>query len=274
MPLNAKSQRTGMRSILAAALLAAVLAPAALPLFTVSTSSPASAQDRAFTDGDKKAIGDIIKEYLLANPEVLVEAQTALEAKMEKQQAEKLKSYIEKNARDIYRHPQAPVAGNANGDITVVEFFDYNCGYCKRGTPEVVKLIEIDKNVRLVLKEMPILSKGSEEASKLALAARSQGKYWEMHQGLMNHKGQNNEASALKIAADLGLDVEKLKADAKSAEVTEELARTEAMAREMGINGTPHFLVGDQSIPGAPEDLHVQLEQMVTGLRKTGCSYC
>lgn len=262
------------RTSRAAALAGAVIVAAAGLFAFAPFLSPAKAQDRGFTDADKAAIGAIIKDYLLANPEVLVEMQSALEAKVEKQQAEKLKSFVAKNARDIYRHPAAPVAGNPDGDITVVEFFDYNCGYCKRGTPEVAKLIETDKKVRVVFRELPILSKGSEEAAKYALAAKKQGKYWNMHLGLMNNRGQNNEASALKVAAELGLDVEKLKADAKSAEVAEELARSEALAKEMGINGTPHFLVGDKSIPGAPDDLHTQLEELVVGMRKSGCAYC
>lgn len=252
----------------------AALALVAITGIVSGMPGPATAQDRTFTDADKAAIGAIIKDYLLANPELLVEAQQALESKMEKQQAEKLKTFVEKNARDIYRHPAAPVAGNVDGDITVVEFFDYNCGYCKRGTPEVAKLIETDKKVRVVFHDLPILSKGSEEAAKYALAAHRQGKYWEFHLALMNNRGQNNEASALKAAADLGLDVEKLKADAKSPEVAAELARSETLAKEMGINGTPHFLVGDKSIPGAPEDLHTQLEGLVTDLRKSGCAYC
>ena len=149
---------------------------------------PALAAD-AFTEEQKAQIGNIVKDYLLKNPEVIIEMQTALEAKMEKEQAEKLKSFMSENAKDIYRSPNASVAGNPNGDITVVEFFDYNCGYCKRGLPELQKLIENDKRVRVVFKELPILSKGSEEAARVALAAKRQGKYWEFHQALHERQG-------------------------------------------------------------------------------------
>ena len=141
-----------------------------------------------FTDEQKKALGDVIKDYLVKNPEVMLEVQTALDAKMEKEQSEKLKSFMAENGKSIYRSPNSSLAGNPNGDITVVEFFDYNCGYCKRGLPDVHKLID-DKKVRVVFKELPILSKGSEEAAKVAIAAKRQGKYWDFHQAMLELQG-------------------------------------------------------------------------------------
>ncbi|MBK9078758.1 MAG: DsbA family protein [Hyphomicrobium sp.] len=239
-----------------------------------ATIPSARADTATFSDDQKKAIGDIIKDYLLKNPEILVDVQGALEAKLEKEQSEKLSKFMSENAKDIYRNPQSPVAGDPSGDITVVEFFDYNCGYCKRGLPEVQKLLESDKKVRFVFKEFPILSKGSEEAARGALAAKRQSKYWEYHQALLSAKGQANEAAAIKAAEGLGLDMAKFKADMASDEVKAEIESVKDLAKKMGINGTPHFLVGDKSIPGAPEDLHDQLETLVTGFRKTGCSYC
>jgi protein-disulfide isomerase len=202
--------------------------------------------------------------------------QTALEEKMEKDQAQKFKVAITENAAEIYRQPNAPVAGNPDGDITVVEFFDYNCGYCKRGLHDIVKLAQSDPKIRLVFKELPILSKGSQEASHVALAARQQGKYWEVHQALLSAKGHLDEASALKIVEGLniGLDMEKLKKDMASPEVAAEIERSEALAKKMGVNGTPHFLVGDRAIPGAPDDLYDQLSRHVADMRKQGCAYC
>lgn len=236
--------------------------------------SQAHAADAAFTDEQKKAIGEIVKDYLTKNPEIIVEVQQALEAKMEQEQAEKLKSFMSENAKVIYRDPDSPVAGDPNGDITVVEFFDYNCGYCKRGMTDVQKLVQGDKRVRMVFKELPILSKGSEETAKAALAAKRQGKYWEFHQSMLSSKGQANEASSLKAAEALGLDMAKLKADMAGDAVKNELEAMKALAKKMGINGTPHFLVGDKSIPGAPEDLHDQLKTLIAGFRKSGCSSC
>jgi len=237
--------------------------------------TPAKPTEQArFSPDQKQQIQEIIKDYLVANPEIFLEVQTALEDKMEKDQAAKLKLAIADNAAAIYRAPDASVAGNADGDITVVEFFDYNCGYCKRGLADVAKLVETDPKVRVVFKELPILSKGSEEAAHVALAAKKQGKYWEIHKAMLGAKGHMDEASALRIAEKLGLDMEKLKADMASPEVKTEIARDEALAKKMGVNGTPHFLIGDRAIAGAPDDLYQQLENNVTELRKKGCSYC
>lgn len=228
----------------------------------------------AFTADQKAGIEAIVKDYLIANPEILFEVQRSLEAKMEKEQEERLKTAIKENKDELYHRADAPSAGAAKGDITVVEFFDYNCGYCKRGFSEVAKLVEKDKNVRVVFKELPILSKGSEEASRVALAAKKQGKYWELHSALLKNRGANDEKSALKIAGKLGLDVEKLKADMNSEEVAGEINKVRALAQKMGINGTPHFLVGDRAIPGAPENLFELIEAHVKDLRQNGCDVC
>jgi len=245
------------------------------------TPEPAKAPEIAKTTGaapfspeQKKEIEQIIKSYLVANPEIFVDIQNALEDKMEKEQAEKLKVAIAENASEIYRAREASVAGNPDGEITVVEFFDYNCGYCKHGLHDVVKLVETDPKVRVVFKELPILSKGSEEASHVALAAQKQGKYWEMHKAMLGAKGQMNEAAALQIAEKLGLDMDKLKKDMVSPEVKAEIEKAAALAKKLGVNGTPHFLIGDRAVAGAPDDLYDQLERNVTELRKQGCSYC
>ena len=289
----AEGRRPGAAGSAAPALFPAAVATTAVPLKPETTApfSPEQKQElgkiikettvppkpetqATFSSEQKQELGKIIKEYLIANPEIFLEAQSALEAKMEKEQAEKLKVAIAENSREIYRDPKADTAGNANGDITVVEFFDYNCGYCKRSLHDVIKLVGDDPNVRVVFKELPILSKGSEEASRVAIAAGRQGKYWDMHKSMLEAKGQMNEANALAIATKLGLDMEKLKKDMASPEVADEIKKSEALAKKMGVNGTPHFLVGDRAIPGAPEDLHDQLANHIKDLRKSGCSYC
>ncbi|MGE3231626.1 MAG: DsbA family protein [Hyphomicrobium sp.] len=241
-----------------------------------SAAGPAliGANVSTFSPEQKRAIEGIVKDYLVQNPEILVEVQTALETKAAKEEAERTKKLVAEHAKDIYRAPNAPVAGNPNGDITVVEFFDYNCGYCKRGFSEVAKLVEQDKNVRVVFKEFPILRDESEQAAKVALAARMQGKYWEVHRDLIQTKGLVNEAVALKVAEAHGLDMAKLKADMVSPEVKAELDRVKELANKLGVNGTPHFLVGDQAIGGAPDNLYDVLESHVVELRKTGCNYC
>ena len=242
------------------------------------SAGPESAETAAggagFSSDQKRAIERIVKDYLIANPEIFVDVQTALDAKMEKEQAERTKAAIADNAKEIYRHPNSPVAGNPDGDITVVEFFDYNCGYCKLGFKDVLKLIETDKNVRFVFKEFPILREESEQAAKVALAARMQGKYWQVHRELIETKGVVNEAVALKAAAKTGLDMDRLKSDIGSPEVKAELDRVKALAKKMGINGTPHFLVGDQAVGGAPDNLYDLLAGHVADFRKSGCAYC
>ncbi|MBN8912403.1 MAG: DsbA family protein [Rhizobiales bacterium] len=232
------------------------------------------ANSTQFSADQRRAIEGIVKDYLVQNPEIFLEVQSALETKMAKDEAERTKKMVAEHAKEIYRAPNAPVAGNPDGDITVVEFFDYNCGYCKRGFGEVAKLIEQDKNVRVVFKEFPILRDESEQAARVALAARMQGKYWEVHRDLIQTKGLVNEALALKVAEAHGLDMAKLKADMAGPEVKAEIDRVKDLANKLGINGTPHFLVGNLAIGGAPENLFDVLEGHVAELRKTGCNYC
>jgi protein-disulfide isomerase len=232
------------------------------------------ANQTEFSASQKRAVEGIMKDYLLAHPEIFLELQAALETKMAKEESERTKTLVAEHGREIYRAAGAPVAGNADGDITVVEFFDYNCGYCKRGFSEVAKLVEKDKKVRVVFKEFPILREESEQASRVALAARMQGKYWEVHQEMITTKGLVNEAVGLKAAEKHGLDMVKLKADMASPEVKAELDGVKELAKKLSINGTPHFLVGDRAIGGAPENLYDILEQHVAELRQSGCNYC
>jgi protein-disulfide isomerase len=222
----------------------------------------------------RKEIENIVREYLLNNPEVLMEAQSALEAKMDKIQAERTAAMIKSNAKEIYRPAASPVVGNAKGDVTVLEFFDYNCGYCKRAFKDVAGLVENDKQVKVILKEFPILNKGSEEAAKVALAAKLQGKYWEFHRAMLESQGQASEAAALRVAEKVGVDMARLKKDMGSAEVKKEIDDTRALAQKLGIQGTPHFLVGDRIIPGAPENLLEQMTKLVADVRKEGCKVC
>ncbi len=229
---------------------------------------------KVFSKEQKAGIEAIVREYLLSNPELFWEIQAVLEKRAEEMQAERMKTAIKSNAEDLYHRTDAPMAGDPKGDVTVVEFFDYNCGFCKRGFSQLSKLIDDDKRVRVIFKELPILSKGSEEASRIALAAKQQGKYWEVHRALLNHRGSIDGTSALRIAGKLGLDVEKLKKDKDSKEVTAEIEKVRDIAQKMGINGTPHFLVGDRTIPGAPENLYEQLAGHVKELRANGCEVC
>jgi protein-disulfide isomerase len=179
---------------------------------------------------------------------------------------------VSKNADAIFRSPATPVAGNPNGDVSVVEFFDYNCSYCRRSLPAVLKLINEDGKVRVVLKELPILSDDSLAAAKLALAANKQGKYFEMHQKLFSEPGRADKDKALRIAKELGLDIDQLQKDAENPDIKKALDESELLARKLDLEGTPMFLIGDKVIDGAPDDLIEQLKADVAEVRQNGCA--
>ena len=166
-----------------------------------------------------------------------------------------------------FRSPRAAVVGNPKGDVTVVEFFDYNCGYCRRALPSMLKLIRGDKDVRVVLVELPIFGADSEAAAKIALAAKSQGKYFELHQRLFGEKGKADRAKAIRIAKSLRLDMRKLEQDMEGPEVSEALAEGSMLAQRLGILGTPTYYIAGKLLPGAPEDLHAQLTRSVANAR-------
>ena len=260
---------------------AIVLLGAGLAVAQTTGQSPAPGAEQAappaagsFTPAQRQELEGIIKDILINNPELLMEAQTALEAKMEKIQNERMAVAIKDNSAEIFRPTTSPVVGNNNGDVTVIEFFDYNCGYCKKAFPDVAHLIDKDKKIKLIPKEFPILAKGSEEASRVALAAKMQGKYWEFHRAMLENHGQANEAAALRVAEKLGLDMTRLKKDMTAPEIKKEIDDTRKLAAKLGIQGTPHFLVGDRIIPGAPENLGDLLAQNVKEVRKDGCKVC
>ena len=233
-----------------------------------------AAANEGLSAAQRKEVESIIKDYLINNPEVMLEVQNALESKMDKIQAERTASAIQQNASEIFRPAASPVVGNSKGDVTVIEFFDYNCPYCKKAFGQLAQLMEKDKQVKVILKEFPILSKGSEEAAKVALAMKLQGKYWEFHRAMQEVQGQVNEAVALRVAEKLGPDMAKLRKDMASPEVKREIDQTRALAAKLGIQGTPHFLVGDRVIPGAPENLLEQMQKYVAEVRKEGCKVC
>ena len=173
------------------------------------------------------------------------------------------------NNRDtLERDPNAPVIGNPDGDVTVVEFFDYNCPYCKRAADEVAKVLDTDKEVRIVYREWPILGEGSVFAARAALAARAQGKYPEMHKALMSMRGRVNERSTLQAAAELGLDIDQLRADMEDPAVQEHIDTTMRLASSLGFSGTPSFVIGEARAPGLIDA--EQMQQMIDDVREGG----
>jgi protein-disulfide isomerase len=275
---TAAARRTGLAIAATAALGISLLWPAAAPDHASAPRFVTSAHAQgtsAFSPDQRKQIEAIIKDYLVSNPEVMMEVQQALEAKMEKIQAERMSAALKENSAAIFRNASAPVAGNPKGDVTVVEFFDYNCGYCKKALVDLMAAADKDKNLKLVLKEFPILSKGSEETARVALAAKVQGKYWEFHRAMLETQGQANEASALRVAERVGLNIPKLKTDMASADVKKHIDDVRQLAQKLGIQGTPHFLVGDKPIGGAPDGLADMIVSMANDVRKSGgCKVC
>lgn len=204
-----------------------------------------------FTDSQKQEMGGIIRDYLMQNPEVLRDAFQELQRREEMAAAEKAQSVIKEHAQTIFRSEADLVAGNPDGKVTMVEYFDYNCGYCKRAMPDVLKLIEADNDLRLVIKEFPILGPGSTFAARAALASRKQGKYWDFHVALLSQRGPANEDSVMNVAQKVGLDVAQLRADMEDPAIEITLRTNMAIAQDLGINGTPAFIVDDTIIPGA-----------------------
>jgi len=154
----------------------------------------------------------------------------------------------------------------------VVEFFDYNCGFCRRAMPDVMKLVDNDDNVKIVFKELPIFGQESEDAAKGALAAGKQGKYLEMRERLFSDTGKANKEKVLRIANEIGLDIPQLETDMESEDVQAALDEVRNLAQSLGLQGTPLYLIGDRTIPGAPDDLYEQLVAKVTDVRENGCT--
>lgn len=211
----------------------------------------AAAESRAQSAGnlDKGAIESIVRDYLLRNPEVIDEAMRGLEEKRRAEERKRAEAAIRKNGEALRSHPLSPVSGNAKGDVTVVEFFDYRCGFCKRALPTMEALLKTDANVRVVWKEYPILGPVSVVAARAAMAAHRQGRYLPFHLALMK-EAELTEGKVLEIAVKAGLDLERLRQEMKDPAIQAYLDETRALARQIGIRGTPAFVVGGTLVPG------------------------
>lgn len=234
---------------------------------------PAAAWAGEFSDKQREEIGQIVREYLIAHPEVLVEVSQELQKKQQQVEQEQRDSAVTSNAEELFKTKIDLVAGNPEGDVTMVEFFDYNCGWCKKGLPEVLDLIKSDGNLRLVMKEFPIFGEDSEYAARAALASRNQGKYWPFHVAMLGHEGKLTKASVDEIAKAQGLDLDQLKKDMEAPEVAEAISRNQALANKLAINGTPAFIIDNKVIPGyLPKDgLAASIKDVRDG---GGCKVC
>ena len=258
-------ERTAMAPIRIAALASAlVLAPL-----------PVAAQAPAFDAGQRQAIEQIVKDYLMKNPEVIQEAVAELERRHEQAEKTAQSSALKESREALLNSPHGMTAGNPNGDVTLVEFFDYNCGYCKRALADLKTLMKADPKVKVVLRDFPVLGPESVEASRVALAAKHQlkgDKLFDFHVRLMETKGRVNAERALAVAKEMGLDVNKLQKDLDSEEVRAAIQENVGLGDKLGLTGTPAFIIGEDVIPGA-----VGLEPMkkaVASVRQCGKATC
>lgn len=225
---------------------------------TAASPLPESAIPSTFTEAQKTEIQNIVRDFLVSKePETVIKAAQAFQAKEEATSQTKAQESIANNKDRIYNDKTSPVAGDPKGDVTIVEFFDYQCGYCKMAQAAVQDLLKSDKKIRFVFKEFPILGPDSVIASKAALASVSQGKYEALHEALMSSKEHMSEEVVLGIAKKVGLDIEKLKTEMNSDAITKIIQSNIALGGEIGARGTPTFVIADQLFPGA-----MQLPQM------------
>lgn len=242
-------------------------------LCAVFLSGAASAQTNGqFSTEQTKQIQQIVHDYLVQNPQVLVEASQALQQQQMQTLEKTATAAIAKNAKDIFDNPASPVVGNANGDVTLVEFMDYQCAHCKEMEPVVQALLASDKNLRVVFKELPIFGNNSEFAAKAALAAQKQGKFAEFHIALLKDTNPLTKEEVLKIAKSVGLNTDQLVKDAASTEYDQQIKDNYKLAKALGLMGTPALIVaprtGEQPvfIPGATNK--ETLEKAIAQVRK------
>ena len=252
----------GVRSLIAAlAVTAALLAP-----------PPAVAG--ALDAGQKEAVEEVVREYLRNNPEIVIEAIRAFQAKEEQANKDRAQATLVSRRDELVNDPTSPVSGNPDGDVTIVEFFDYRCGFCKKVLPIVMALMKEDRNIRYVFKEFPILGPESVVASRAALAAwkLDKDKYLAFHVGLMETRGSLPESKVMTLAAKSGYDVEDLRAGMADPKIEETLKRNLQLADSLNINGTPSFVIGNRLIPGAisAEALYDLVADARAACRKTG----
>ena len=213
--------------------------------------------------------GKIMHQYLVSHPEILIEMSNALRAKQETQQADTDKNLLQQHANQIFKQVDDPVTGNPQGTLTVVEFVDYNCGYCKRSAPLIQELLKKDKEIRYIYKEFPILSDTSVYASKAALAvnALEPAKYEAFHNALMAYPGAlKSNDDVMNVAKKQGLDWSKIVAKINDPAIDKKIATNHAIPQTLNITGTPAFIIGDQLLRGAPQSLEM-LEESIKQAR-------
>ena len=212
-------------------------------------------------------IKELVLEAIRENPEIVLEAVQIIEERQQADQNVAAEQVLSAERAALEQDPNAPVLGNPNGDVTVVEFFDYNCPYCRRVKPHIEALLAADPNVRVVYREWPILGEGSVFAARAALASRQQGKYEEFHWAMMEINGRAEEATVIRVAEQVGLDIEQLRRDMDGPDIAEHIETSMRLSRALGFNGTPSFVIGDSLAPGL-----IEADQMIELVKQARAS--
>ena len=222
---------------------------ATIMLFSIACASA----EEWMSDAHKKEVEAVVQEYILKNPEVLMRAIQTYQVQKQAAKRKRAKDNLTSLTAELTLSPSSPIIGNPDGDITIVEFFDYRCGYCKRVFPTIQALLKEDGNIRYVLKELPILGPDSLFASQAALAVWNTApeKYLPFHAALMTSRGSLNAAKVFTVADDLALDTDAIRKNMKNALVSDELNKNIELSERLDITGTPAFIIGDQLAPGA-----------------------
>lgn len=236
----------------------------ATAVLILSVAPLTAQQSTPFTEAEQDAIRALILQTLRDNPDIVIDAIRNYQDQAEADAAADQREAVARLGEELRSDPNAAVLGNPDGGTAIVEFFDYNCPYCKRAAPEVMALIADDSDLRVVMREWPILGPDSEYAARASLAARAQGKFAEFHEALMAEP-RANEATVRRAAEEVGLDLDRLQADMQAPEVEAHIAQSRKLAQELGISGTPSFIVGDNLVPGFVEK--AQLSALIAEAR-------
>jgi protein-disulfide isomerase len=242
--------------------------------FVVLTAPSVHAQE-AFSEGQKQALQGMMKDYLLKNPEIIQDALIELDRRQQAAQESAQKAALKEGKQSIFESAGAVIVGNPKGDVTLVEFFDYNCGFCKKSLGDVQELIKADPKLRVILKDFPVLGPDSVEASRVALAAKKQLKQEQMlefHAKIMNIKGRVTGERALQLAKEMGLNAEKIQTDMNSPEIKALIEENVKLGDKLSLTGTPAFIIGEEIVFGA---VGVEpLRKSIANLRKCGKAEC
>ena len=217
---------------------------------TANAQSAGGAGGASVSAAHKAEFEKIVRDYILKNPEIITEAIQILQAKKQVAEARADKELLASNRATLISDPASPVGGNPKGDVTIVEFFDYRCGVCKRIHPIVDELVKTDPNIRRVYKEWPILGPNSVLAARAAIASHKQDKYLSFHKVMMEAKSDFGEGAIMAMAESVGLDAARLRKDMRSLETSAIIGKNYALAEKLKLNGTPSFVIGDTLLRG------------------------